>query len=1009
MPLKDLNLEQQKAVTHGEGPMLIVAGAGTGKTTVITERIAWLIEQRKAQADEILALTFTDKAAGEMEERVDKLLPYGYVDLWVMTFHSFGERMLKNHALDIGVPDGFKLLNQTEQWMLVRENLDKFNLNYYQPLGNPTKFIHALLKHFSRCKDEDIWPEDYLKYVEDLRINLDSMESTKGKALKHLNAESTKAFKHDINIDSSEIKRLEEIANAYHVYQQLLLDKEALDFGDLINYTLKLFKKRPQILQEYQKKFKYILVDEFQDTNFAQYELVKLLAGQQANLTVVGDDDQAIYKFRGASVSNILQFKDDYPKSVDIYLNKNYRSGQQILDLAYNFIQLNNPERLEVKLKGNNKLSKKLTSQIKESGVIEHLHVADQDEEVETVINKIIELKNKDVHSTWNDFAILIRANNQADGFLHGLGYAGVPFNFIASKGLYAKEVVRDILAYLKLLDNYHESMALWRILNLKQMAIQLEDLMDINRLAQRKAYSLYEAINQVSFLKNINIETKKKIEYVVKKIKEHSALAKEKNIKEVVLKFLDDFKYNEYLLKNNDEKSFSYLRQLIKKIDDYEQSSDEKTVSSFVQLVNLEIDSGEQGDLSKDIEDGPEAVKVMTIHAAKGLEFKYVVVVNLVDKRFPSIERREAIELPEALIKEIIPSGDIHLQEERRLFYVAITRAKQGLYFSTADNYGGKTKKKLSRFLYETGLTETTNTKLQITNKIQNSKLKIQNIDVGRSLKIEQNNEGIKYQLPRSFSFSQLKAFENCPYQYYLNFILKVPVRGKAVFSYGKTMHATLQKFMVLIKERGMVDQGELFDKRITNNESRIKNKELPPLEKLMELYQESWIDDWYDQKSDQEKYKKQGEKSLKEFHKQIAAKTPEVLELEKGFNFKINGYSLRGVIDRIDQGVAGKIEIIDYKTGGAKTTKTVEKDQLLIYQLAAREVFDKEVEKLTFYYLDNNSAVSFLGTEKELEKIKQKVIDLIEAMKSFDFTATPSQHKCKYCDFRDICEFKE
>ncbi len=1000
MALKDLNLEQQRAVTYGEGPVLIVAGAGTGKTSVITERVAWLIENKLAQADEILALTFTDKAAGEMEERIDKLLPYGYVDLWVMTFHGFCERMLTNHALDIGIANNFRLLNQTEQWMLVRENLDKFNLDYYRPLGNPTKFIHALLKHFSRCKDEEIWPEDYLKYAEELKMNLDEMESTGGKS-KVKNRKSKVESDGKDNLDNAEISRLEEIANAYHTYQQLLLDSEVLDFGDLINYTLKLFRKRPYILKKYQQQFKYILVDEFQDTNFAQYELIKLLVGEQANLMVVGDDDQSIYKFRGASVSNILQFKNDYPQSAEIYLNKNYRSGQNILDIAYNFIQLNNPERLEVKLKNSKKLSKKLISQIENKGVITHLHGADQNEEVELVVNKIIELKNKNKNSSWNDFAILVRANNQADNFLHGLSYAGVPFNYIASKGLYSKEIVRDILAYLKLLDNYHESMALWRILHLKQIGIRLEDLMQITRLAQRKSYSLYEAIHQLSWLKNINVETKKKIDYIIKKIKEHSSLAQTKHIKEIVLKFLEDFKYNEYLLEQHDEKSFSYLRQFIKKIDDYEKKTNERSVDGFIQLINLEMDSGEQGDLPKDVEEGPEAVKVMTVHAAKGLEFRYVFVVSLVDKRFPSIERREPIDLPDALIKEIIPSGDIHLQEERRLFYVAMTRAKEGLYLSSADNYGGKTKKKLSRFLYEIGLENKKEEKLNDT--------KVSNTQFLTSKQASIQAVEIKYELPKSFSFSQLKAFESCPYQYYLSFILKIPVKGKAVFSYGKTMHATLQKFMALIKEYSLSNQGNLFGNNIKNKESKTINKKLPSLEKLLEIYQEVWIDDWYESKSNKEKYKKQGEKSLREFYKQIKENPPKVLELEKGFNFKINGYSIRGVIDRIDQSDDNKIEIIDYKTGGAKTIKNIDKDQLLIYQLAAREVFDREVAKLTFYYLNNNSTVSFLGSDKELEKIKDKITDLIEKMKKFDFTATPDKRKCQFCDFKDICEYSK
>jgi DNA helicase II / ATP-dependent DNA helicase PcrA len=293
--LQDLNKAQLDAVAFGSGPLLIVAGAGTGKTTVISRRVANLIAQG-VKPDSILALTFTDKAAGEMEERVDRLLPYGYYDLWISTFHAFCERVLKQHALDIGVPNDFKLLDQTQQWMLIRQNLDQFDLDYYKPLGSPTKFIYALLKHFSKAKDEEVSPEEYLAYAEKLQLDTDS---------KDLDA-------------AEEVKRINEVANAYHVYQRLLLENNSLDFGDLINYTLKLFRTRKKILSNYQDKFEYILVDEFQDTNFAQYELVKLLSEKHNNLNVVGDDDQSIYKFRGASVSNIMQFKEDFPQAAQV-------------------------------------------------------------------------------------------------------------------------------------------------------------------------------------------------------------------------------------------------------------------------------------------------------------------------------------------------------------------------------------------------------------------------------------------------------------------------------------------------------------------------------------------------------------------------------------------------------------------------------------------------------------------------------------------------------------------
>ncbi|PIZ00971.1 hypothetical protein COY61_01085, partial [bacterium (Candidatus Gribaldobacteria) CG_4_10_14_0_8_um_filter_33_9] len=263
--LTKLNEEQKEAVVHDQGPLLIVAGAGTGKTTVISQKIIYLIEKGLASPEEVLALTFTDKAASEMEERVDNLLPLGYSDLWISTFHSFCERILKDHALDIGLPTDFKVLNQTGTWLLFRQNIDKLILDYYKPLGNPTRFIQALVSHFSHCKDQGIYPEDYLKYSEKIKTRDDAPEK-------------------------DETQRIVEIANAYHIYQRLLLENSCLDFGDLINYCLKLFQKRPLILKKYRERFKYILIDEFQDTNWAQYELIKVLAKPKNNLTVCADD-----------------------------------------------------------------------------------------------------------------------------------------------------------------------------------------------------------------------------------------------------------------------------------------------------------------------------------------------------------------------------------------------------------------------------------------------------------------------------------------------------------------------------------------------------------------------------------------------------------------------------------------------------------------------------------------------------------------------------------------------
>ena len=273
---KNLNPEQKKAVTHGEGPLLIIAGAGTGKTTVIIRRIAYLIAAKKALPGEILALTFTDKAAEEMEIRVDQLVPYGYIDVSISTFHAFGDFILRDHALELGLQPDYRVMSLSEQLVFSREHLFELPLKHYQSLGDPTKYLQALLAVISRAQDENISPEEYLRW----------------------------AKKKD--------KLQLEVAKIYKKYQELKLKHGLVDFADQVGLTLRLFQTRPDLLKKYQQKYKYILVDEFQDTNYAQFELLKLLTGKKANLTVVGDDDQSIYRFRGAAITNILNFQKTY-------------------------------------------------------------------------------------------------------------------------------------------------------------------------------------------------------------------------------------------------------------------------------------------------------------------------------------------------------------------------------------------------------------------------------------------------------------------------------------------------------------------------------------------------------------------------------------------------------------------------------------------------------------------------------------------------------------------------
>jgi len=971
--LTKLNKEQREAVTYEQGPLLIVAGAGTGKTTVITQRLAYLIETGKAKPEEILAVTFTDKAAEEMEERVDRLLPYGYVDLWVSTFHAFCERILRDHALDIGLPTDFKILDGTAGWLLVYKNFNKFNLNYYRPLGNPTKFIQAMLNHFSHCKDQAIYPEDYLAYAEKIKTRDDAPEN-------------------------QETERIKEVASAYHVYQKLLLESSVLDFGDLINYCLKLFQQRTKILKKYREKFKYVLVDEFQDTNWAQYELIKILSAPKNNLTVSADDDQAIYKFRGASFSNIIQFKKDFPKAKEVSLVKNYRSTQNILDLAYKFIKANNPDRLEFV----NKINKKLVACKEGEGVIEHLHADTLSEEVSKTIKKIQQILKKDKETYFNDIVILSRTNDAVIPFIKALEKAGLPYQFLASRGLYAKPAVLDVISYFKLLDNYHESQALYRILNLPFLGVAAEDVAKLTQYSYRKGKSLYEAMGDSPLIYGISEKSRKTLPWILSLIKKHTAMSREKTVSETMIAFLKDSGYLKYLIDKEGQEEFGVLDQFLKKIKNFEVGYLDPSLNNFMREITLEIESGEQGKLEFDIEQGPDMIKVMTIHGAKGLEFKHVFLVNMVDKRFPTIERGDPIELPEDMIKDIKPKGDVHLQEERRICYVAMTRAKKELYFTSAEDYGLARRKKLSRFMVEMGYKDKPAVSGGRTSKYPEygEEVRPPNIPVKNS-----------YQLPDHFSYSQLAAFQKCPLQYKFAFILRIPVRGKAVFSFGKTMHAVFHEFLKIVNAGQDLSQTNLFG--FGGAEAPIKQKD-KDFKLLEEIYEKNWIDEWYENKSQKEEYYKLGKKIIKDFYEDFVKNPPKILKignalaLETPFNLKMGGYTLNGRIDRIDQSPEGVV-IIDYKTGKARENlEADDKEQLLIYQIAVEEVLKLKPKTLTYYYLNEYKKASFLGSDKDKENLKERVVQEIEKIKKSDFKPTPGW-QCSYCDFKDICDFAE
>ncbi len=961
--LKDLNKAQKEAVTHDTGPLLIVAGAGTGKTTVLIKRLAYLILEKKVHPEQILVTTFTEKGAGELEERADKLLPYGYVNLWINTFHGFGERILRDHALDIGLTTAFKVLNKTEQWMFIRKHIDEFKFDYYKPLGDPTKFIHEIIDHFSRLKDENITTDSYLKLAENLKLNEDKAPSS------------------DETADKLEAQRVIELANGYHIYNRLLLAEGFLDFGDLIRYTIKLFTERPNILQKYREQFKYIMVDEFQDTNTIQYELIKLLAAPENNLVAVGDDDQSIYRFRGASLSNIMQFKDDYPKAREVVLTENYRSGQVILDHAYTFISHNNPNRLETKLK----LDKKLVSKIKEKGAAHYYAFDTEFEETKTVADMIKTLHDKEI--PWSQMAILVRANDTADKFVKELTRQQIPNHFVSLKGLYYKPVILDALAYIKLLDDYHEPAALYRALNLAHFRIDHTSLLLLNKWARKKLWSLFETLQHVDLINDLPDKARKNIKQLLESLKKHSELAKTDKASKVFLHAVRDC-ILEHLDQDTDLESFSYLNQFYAKIKAFEAADQNGTLKDFLALISLEMEAGETGGLRFNYDDA-DTVKVMTAHAAKGQEFEHVFIVNLVDRKFPTDNRGDKLPIPEELGVVKSQGKDAHTEEERRLFYVAMTRAKFGLYCTGARDYGGLRDKKPSKFVEEANLPIIAS-RADVKNELKRD---LEAIDIAPT--------PTQFVLPEKFSFSQLKTFERCPWEYKFLYILKMPEEDTSYFTFGRVIHSCLRQFLLPLLSDAW-RQPSLFD-------GGVKQEADLSIKRLLSLYQEYWIDSGYNSRTEADQYKVRGKQMLESLQAGLKDQQPSVALLEKKFNLPLGKETLSGTIDRVDLLADGSFEIIDYKTGQKpKTFGFEQKQQLLLYQAALEEVFGMKVSKLSFYYLKDNEYVSFTAKPGELEKVKEKMLELINKIKSFDFTPRAAI-MCKNCPYKKLCEFTQ
>lgn len=620
--LNDLNPAQREAVTYVEGPMLVYAGAGSGKTKVITYKIAYLIDAISIPPSQILAVTFTNKAAQEMKERTESIIKEDIKDLFIGTFHSVCAKILRREIKHVGFKENFTILDEEDAINVIKEVMKEINID--------PKYIN---------------PADIKDYISKAKMNL-------------------------INSDKYIAKDYfeEVVQRIYKKYEKLLKENNALDFDDLILITIKLFKENPQILHYYETKFKHVLVDEYQDVNRMQYEFIKLLTEKRRKFTLVGDDDQSIYSFRGASSEFIDRIYEDFPEIKVVKLEKNYRSPQEILNLANKLIKFNRRRQ-----------DKELYSDITVEDAVSFFEALDEQNEARFVVNKIKEIKEKE-HLQYRDFAILYRTNFQSRTFEEYLLQVGIPYQVIGGQKFYGRMEIKDIVAYLSLINNKEDNISFRRIVNVPPRKIGEKTIEELERIRTEKGLSLYGALSDY-----IKEHDSKPLKEFYSLIEELSTLSKElpltRFVEEVISK-LNYFNYLETKFKEDAEERIGNVKEFVNMVANFTKETEDATLTSLLTQISLITSIDE----SKD----DDRVSLMTLHAAKGLEFPVVFLVGLEEGLLPHFRSLES---------------SLDIEEERRLCYVGITRAKRKLFLTYAlrrTKFGNFVLTKPSRFLTE-------------------------------------------------------------------------------------------------------------------------------------------------------------------------------------------------------------------------------------------------------------------------------------------------------------------
>jgi DNA helicase II / ATP-dependent DNA helicase PcrA len=1009
-----LNPAQETAVKTC-GIQLILAGPGSGKTKVITEKILHLLDQ-SIPPSQILALTFSDKAAAEMSDRIEKQRPH--LDLDIHTFHSFCLQILKENVLASGLSVSGGIISRTNQLVWGLRNIDAFGFEHIKVGNNAAEIIKAVIDGISAFRDELITPDilgEYLEKKQSAKIDDDEREY---------------------------LLLLTDLLKVYRAYEQYKRDETLIDFDDMIHGAVSLFRTDPVIRSSYRSRYKYILVDEFQDTNFAQLELIKEIAGD--NLCVVGDDDQTIYRFRGAYLTNIQDFKEWAATHAETLLEQNYRNSKAILTLA-----------VQLMANAPNRQHKELFTEKPEGDQIIVAACGNEDGEAEYVATEIGNLIGTTVFShgegkerplEYRDFAILCRSRKDGKKFQAALRRHTIPCEYKGDVDFLRLPVIRDMVAYLRIIDNpLTAGISLNRIM--KVCAVPETVVQKINATAGKKADrtsdGVYETMQDAAAIVPDHTQ---QITEIVRMLRHFIEDKERHTLTELVYEVMMQASglYRSALVDNAGQARL-YLAKFYEITQEYDTITRHASIGDFLEYLQF------FSAFSVDIEEREESnsVQILTVHKSKGKEFPVVFVVDLVQNKFPLKHRSKKFTVPQDLARGL-KTGDnekaLFIQEERRLLYVAMTRAEERLYLTYSKWYGNNKKEsKPSPFLDEISFKDNslitiieppergadlpildTTPLEELRASLQEQTIRaISEMRLSTALQnlvtLERVREFAERGTPEfdrdaflthadtsteidsiinppkqtilpanlSFSASALKTYQDCPLSYKFSYLYKIPMPPQAPLVFGSAIHSVIEN--------------------LTQNPDTSRS----PREQALALLDELWSSEPYESATQESEARENASTLLDTYLAWQEANPNTVVSVEKEFFFTFADRTIHGYIDRIEQTPKGNYVVIDFKSGKKPkelTKKAVNENiQLNLYCLAVQELYGKLPEKAELFYLKDDKHAPYMPTQDTIGAFTETLSTLISGITCEEFPANPDYNRCQWCAYGELCDFME